>query len=103
MNSDDCSITVTERTHPDGAIVFSGVCDLCGVPVWAASREDALARFEEHRAIPAPPAAVMGRPVTLADVDTYPEWFLNGRGYPVAAAVKCPHGEPLVGFCLACA
>ena len=102
MSSDNCSITITEHVTSRGETAFSGTCVRCGVPVWAASREDAQARFAEHRDIPAPPAEVLARPVTGADVDEYPEWFLNGRGCPVAAAVKCEHGVPLVGFCLAC-
>ncbi|MFD6400727.1 hypothetical protein [Nocardia sp. NPDC060249] len=103
MSSDDCSITITEKPYIDGATVFSGVCDSCGVPVWAASREDAQARFEHHRDIPEPPAEVLARPVTAADVDTYTAWFLNGRGYPIAAAAKCQHGYALVAFCPECA
>ncbi|MFD3594374.1 hypothetical protein ACFWU5_16745 [Nocardia sp. NPDC058640] len=103
MTSTNCTITFTQKMHTDSAVLFAGVCDPCGVPVWAGSPEDAQTRFEHHRDIPEPPAEVLARPVTVADVDTYPAWFLNGRGFPVAAAAKCQHGYTLVAFCPECA
>lgn len=102
LTSDDCSIVISFHVGKVGEEMFTGVCARCGVPVWASTLQDAEALFVAHETIPAPPAVVLARPVTVADVDTYPEWFLNGRGHPVAAAVKCQHGYSLVAFCPHC-
>ncbi|MFC4128968.1 hypothetical protein [Nocardia rhizosphaerae] len=103
MSSSECRIEFTETNTPGGETIVFGVCDPCGLPIQAASRGDAETRFDHHRTIPAPPAEVLARPATPDDVDDYPEWFLNGRGYPVAVAAKCVHGLALVSFCSGCA
>lgn len=102
MSSEDCEFALTDSIDPDGHGLVQGKCVPCGIPVLAASHRDAIARFEEHRDIPAPPAEVLSQPVTVELIDDYPAWFINGRGYKAALATKCPHGESLLFFCASC-
>ncbi|MFE3052267.1 hypothetical protein [Nocardia sp. NPDC059239] len=97
-----CSITFSRGRADDGTEVFVGTCTACGLLIRAATREDAQARFDYHVSIPAPPPEVLRRPITPADVDNYPEYFLNGSGYGIAARLTCEHGRALTDPCDEC-
>lgn len=104
MNSEDtgCRLVFEVVTGAEGDTMFDGACAGCGLPIRAGSEADLRARFEHHVSVPAPPALVSGRAPRVADVDEFPEWFLNGRGYRAANSTRCPHGIALTSFCERC-
>lgn len=51
---------------------------------------------------PVPPADVLSRPITKADVDAYPDYFILGPGQDTAYATDCPHGYRLTDSCPCC-
>jgi len=52
---------------------------------------------------PVPPADVLNRTITHADVRAYPDYFILGPGRAVAQATDCGHGYRLTDSCPNCA
>ncbi|WP_157430041.1 hypothetical protein [Actinomadura oligospora] len=59
-------------------------------------REDELARMET------PPAEVLERAPTYADVQKWPTYFIVGPGREVAEKTDCGHGYHLTDSCPCC-
>jgi hypothetical protein len=51
---------------------------------------------------PVPSADVLARPITKADIDAYPAYFILGPGQDIASATDCPHGYRLTDSCPCC-
>lgn len=49
-----------------------------------------------------PPADVLSRPITPADVAAYPAYFISGPGREIASTTECAHGYNLTDSCPAC-
>lgn len=81
---------------------FSASCQTCGVPCTGWTEEAARAEFEAHKAIPAPPADVLARPLSKAIFDQFPEYFITGRGRVIASQTDCGHGYRLTDSCPCC-
>lgn len=66
-----------------------------------AARAAYLARIAATMAVP--PAAVLARLLTRADMDAYPDYFgVDGPGHDLAAASNCGHGYSLNDSCPGC-
>lgn len=81
---------------------FSASCSTCGAACTGWTQTAAVAAFEEHRAIPAPPADVLARTLTPADIRKFPEYFILGRGRSIALRTACAHGYRLTDSCPGC-
>lgn len=77
-------------------------CSTCGVPLGGWTYDEVRANFDRHKAIPAPPAEVLARPLTPADIQAYPEYFINGRGRSIASTTLCAHDYYLTDSCPGC-
>jgi hypothetical protein len=51
---------------------------------------------------PVPPAEVLSRAITPADVAAYPVYFIHGPGQDLAHATDCGHGYTLLDSCPCC-
>lgn len=49
-----------------------------------------------------PPADVLARPITAADVKAYPDYFIIGAGRDIASHTLCDHGYYLTDSCPGC-
>lgn len=49
-----------------------------------------------------PPADVLARKITHADVARYPAYFILGPGREAASATECDHGYYLTSSCPGC-
>jgi hypothetical protein len=49
-----------------------------------------------------PPLEVLGRPITKADIEAYPVYFIIGPGREIAERTKCGHGYLLTSSCPGC-
>lgn len=49
-----------------------------------------------------PPADVLSRPITRADVAQYPEYYILGAGREIASTTRCPHDYHLTDSCPCC-
>jgi hypothetical protein len=49
-----------------------------------------------------PPAEVLNRTPTPADVAAYPEYYIAGSGADVARRTQCEHGYNLTDSCPVC-
>jgi hypothetical protein len=56
----------------------------------------------ETMTIEIPPADVLKRTPTPADVATYPEYYICGPGATVARQTQCEHGYNLTDSCPVC-
>ncbi|MDE1673792.1 hypothetical protein [Nocardia gipuzkoensis] len=81
---------------------YNASCETCDVPCSGWTETAAVANFEAHKAIPAPPADVLAQPLTPATIQQWPEYFIRGRGRPIAARTDCGHGYPLTARCHGC-
>ena len=70
-------------------------CITCDVVCSGWTPEGAVAEFEAHRDIPAPPDDVLAGPLTPAVFAEYCEYFQRGRGRPRASTTRCEHGSIL--------
>ncbi|WP_043737497.1 hypothetical protein [Nocardia asiatica] len=99
-----CSIggfTLYPRGGLGGHDVYCAKC-ACGYPIRGWDLDDANANFDRHLAIPAPPADVLARTITLADVRAWPEYFISGPGRAIASQTDCGHGYYLTDSCPCC-
>jgi hypothetical protein len=77
-------------------------------PAAAATPRDAmragLAAFTAGRLakMVTPPADVLARKITPADVAAYPDYFIFGPGHDIADTTACDHGYMLTASCPAC-
>lgn len=49
-----------------------------------------------------PPASVLARTPTVADVRAWPQYFIAGPGYAIASTTDCGHGYHLTDSCPGC-
>ncbi|QYN17498.1 hypothetical protein [Amycolatopsis sp. DSM 110486] len=63
-----------------------------------------LSKFLDARGAnaPVPPADVLARTITYADVQAYPDYFILGPGQAVASTTDCGHGYNLTDGCPNC-
>ncbi|WP_280381395.1 hypothetical protein [Nocardia wallacei] len=91
--------------YPGGGIgghdVYRATC-ACGQPIRGMTIDAAQADFDRHKAIPTPPADVLARPITLADLKAYPDYFISGPGRALAGRTDCGHGYYLTDSCPCC-
>jgi hypothetical protein len=64
----------------------------------------AMKRYEEKQLqnMVVPPLEVLGRPITKADIEAYPVYFIIGPGREIAERTKCGHGYLLTSSCPGC-
>lgn len=98
----ECTATVEPYDGLGGQNRYLAYCTTCGVVCTGWTEQQARAAFDEHRTIPAPPAAVAARPLTPEIVADYVEYYIIGRGRPQARTTKCAHGYYLTVVCPCC-
>lgn len=69
----------------------------------ADERADVVDVLVDELAAKVPPAEVMLRPITPADVRRWPEFFISGAGRVLASKTDCGHGYWLTDSCPVCA
>ncbi|MFE3280062.1 hypothetical protein [Nocardia sp. NPDC059239] len=91
--------------HPGAGLgghdVHRGTC-ACGITVRGFTLAGAQADYARHAAVPAPPADVLARPITRADVQANPDYFISGPGRAIASQTDCGHGYYLTDSCPCC-
>ncbi len=63
---------------------------------------DMLTVWARHRAILRPPADVIARTPTKADVAMWPHYYIDGPGNAIASRTMCPHAYYLTDSCPGC-
>ncbi len=101
MTSSACTIAFESSKNFDGRDILIGRCS-CGKLIWGWTVEGVEDQFDRHASIPVPPAEVLARRITVADVKAYPEYFISGPGRKVASATDCGHGYYLTDSCPCC-
>lgn len=74
-----------------GKTRYRANCVTCEVVCTDWTPGGALEAFEEHRAIPGPPAELLAGPLTNAVFQKYCDYYIRGRGRPIASTSRCPH------------
>ncbi|MBF6326516.1 hypothetical protein IU451_28870 [Nocardia cyriacigeorgica] len=85
-----------------GLTRYSASCEPCDVVCSGWTEEQAIAEFEKHRTIPAPPVSVLAQPLTPEIVAEYPHFYIDGRGRQIADNTDCAHGYLLTSSCPLC-
>lgn len=74
-----------------GRTRYRANCVTCEVVCTGWSALEALEVFEEHRSIPAPPDDLLAGPLTNTIFQKYCDYYIRGRGRPIASRSRCPH------------